>query len=799
MGDNLETGLLKDITVLDLADEKAAFCGKLLADLGAHVIKIEPPGGDISRLKPPMAEVDGSLHSLWFAYHNAGKPCMTMALDHPDGVRAFRQLVKSADIVIETFAPDDLERLGLGYDALQSLNPGVIMVSVTGFGQTGPNRQWQSCDLVAAATGGQAFITGGLRQAPKAPFGEQVYYTASLYAAVGIGLALQARALSGVGRHIDVSLQEAALGAMDHVMLRYFQDGIVAERQGGRHWDRLFAILPCRNGLIHMTPLLHWDTLVGWLDGEGMAADLTDARWSDASYRSDHADHILDILSVWTKAHTVEDLFETSQLMGLPWAPVTAPAEVSASPQLAERQFWQSGDIMESGAARAFPGMPYKFDPSWNDDRQCPSHPDAQNQSEVAPIADFGEPLPKDPAGKGVSDLPALPLQGIRVLDFTRVLAGPFATRLLADFGAQVIKVQTRQTAVGAEDNSSAFFAAWNRNKLGITLDMRRPEAKSLALELAAVSDVIIENFSPRVLDNWDLTYHRFKAVKPDIILTRMSAMGQTGPWRDCTAFAPTIHSLSGHTWLNQDDQNRPGGLGFAHADITAGLYCATAVLAALEARRRTGCGRLIDLSQYEAALTTLGPVLAAAGDRPGTASSMTLYADLLAAPYGCYPCRGLDRWCAIAVMTDAQWQRLVKVLEQPAWAADGERFATMENRKNNAAVLDRYLIEWTRSQEAEALAHKLQQVGIPAGAVQSAADIAKDSHLMSRHVFSSVIHPYLGRPIAERPPIRFMDQPQGPLRPAPMLGQHNEFVFRTLLGLSDKTYTEYLDKGVIG
>ena len=747
MGDNLATGLLKGITVLDLADEKAAFCGKLLADLGAHVIKVEPPGGDISRLKPPMADVDGSRRSLWFEYHNAGKQCMTVALEHPDGERAFRRLVKSADIVIETFAPDYLERLGLGFDILQSVNPGVILASITGFGQTGPNRQWQSCDMVAAASGGQAFITGGPRQAPKAPFGEQVYYTASLFAAVGIGLALQARAFSGFGRHIDISLQEAALGALDHVMVRYFHDGIVAVRQGGRHWDRLFAMLPCRNGLIHVTPLLHWDTLVGWLDGEGMAADLTAARWSDARYRSEHTDHILDILSVWTKAHTVEFLFETSQLMGLPWAPVTAPMEVSASPQLAERHFWQSGDIKETGATCDFPGMPYKFDPSWDDGRHCPPHSGVQNQSGGAPIADLGETLRKDPPGKRPSDSPSLPLQGVRVLDFTRVLAGPFATRLLADFGAQVIKVQTRQTAVGAEDNTSAFFAAWNRNKLGITLDMRRPEAKSLVLELASVSDVIIENFSPRVLDNWDLTYNQLKAVKPDIILARMSAMGQTGPWRDYTAFAPTIHSLAGYTWLNKDDQNRPGGLGFAHADITAGLYCATAVLAALEARRLTGCGQLIDLSQYEAAVATLGPSLAAAaGDGPETASSMTPYADILAAPYGCYPCRGRDRWCAIAVMTDAQWKGLLQVMEHPAWTADGERFATMESRKNNTAVLDRYLIEWTRSQEAEALADKLQQAGIPAGVVQSAADVAKDAHLASRQVFSPLLHPYLGR-----------------------------------------------------
>jgi len=235
-------------------------------------------------------------------------------------------------------------------------------------------------------------------------------------------------------------------------------------------------------------------------------------------------------------------------------------------------------------------------------------------------------------------------LSGMRVLDFTRVLAGPYATRILADFGAEVIKVQSKKTANGAESNTSSYFTTWNRNKRSITLDMSYPEAREIALRLTAISDVVTENFSPRVMLNWGLDYKRLKEVRADLIMVSMSGMGQTGPWKDFVAFGPTIQALSGITYLTSFSKDSPTGLGYSYADHIAGLYAVFAVLAALEYRDRTGRGQYIDLSEYEAMCTLMGPALLDVsvnsedvlpqGNRSGY---------IPAAPYGCYRCSGMQ------------------------------------------------------------------------------------------------------------------------------------------------------------
>ena len=201
-------------------------------------------------------------------------------------------------------------------------------------------------------------------------------------------------------------------------------------------------------------------------------------------------------------------------------------------------------------------------------------------------------------------------LNGLRVLDFSWVLAGPYATRILADFGAEVIKVQSQKTAEGAESNRTGYFNAWNRNKLGITLNMTHPEAAEIVLKLAGISDVVVENFSPRVMSNWGLDYARLREVKSDLIMVSLSAMGQNGPWKDFVAFGPTLQALSGLTYLTSFAQDDPMGLGYAHADHIAGLYTTIAILSALEHRDRTGEGQYIDISEFEAVCTLLGPAL---------------------------------------------------------------------------------------------------------------------------------------------------------------------------------------------
>ncbi|MBW1802620.1 MAG: CoA transferase [Deltaproteobacteria bacterium] len=357
---NNGSGLLTGIRVLDLADEKASFCSKLIADLGAQVIKIERPCGDHSRKIGPFLNDDDTEKSLSFIYNNTSKLSITLNIEDKEGKSIFLRLVEGADAVIETFPPGYLDNKELSFDQLKCINPRLILASVTDFGQTGPKHRYKSCDLVASAAGGQIHVSGSSSTPPLKIFGDQSYYSGSLFAAIGILVALRKRSQDGAGAHLDISLQESAAASLEHVLPRYFNDGIVPVRQGARHWDNAFDIFPCKDGFIHMTLFHQWDTLIEWIASEGMADDLTNEKWQDEQYRNAHVEHVIKVIGRWTKTHTVEELFEQGQLMRFPWAPVQTPMEVTQSPQLKARNFFVPVKHSNDTVGQC-PGIPYKF------------------------------------------------------------------------------------------------------------------------------------------------------------------------------------------------------------------------------------------------------------------------------------------------------------------------------------------------------------------------------------------------------------------------------------------------------
>jgi crotonobetainyl-CoA:carnitine CoA-transferase CaiB-like acyl-CoA transferase len=389
-------------------------------------------------------------------------------------------------------------------------------------------------------------------------------------------------------------------------------------------------------------------------------------------------------------------------------------------------------------------------------------------------------------------------LSGVRIVDLTRVLAGPYATRILADFGAEIIKVQSNKTETGAEINTSAYFSAWNRNKRSITLDLSNPEARELFLKLTAISDIVIENFSPRVMANWGLHYQSLRAVNPELIMVSMSAMGQTGPWKDSVAFGPTIQALSGLTYLTSFNKDDPLGPGYAYGDIVAGLYAVIAILAALEHRDIEGNGQYIDLSEYEALSGLIGPTLMdiVVNQREvlpqGNASHY-----LPAAPHGCYRCAGRGKWCAIAVFTDDEWHALKRVMRNPEWA-EQERFSERSGRQRHALELDALLEQWTVKHDPKALMHILQEAGVPAGVVQSAEDLAQDPHLISREYFVPSEHAGHGLTMADSFPATFTGIKTPRCKAAPLLGEDNHYVFIELLGLEEGEMSSYVERGII-
>jgi benzylsuccinate CoA-transferase BbsF subunit len=372
-------------------------------------------------------------------------------------------------------------------------------------------------------------------------------------------------------------------------------------------------------------------------------------------------------------------------------------------------------------------------------------------------------------------------LKGIRILDFTWVLAGPYATRLLADFGAEVIKVQP--CLPQDEDKfSRGYYNTWNRNKLGITLDVSQPAGIALAKRLAAVSDAVVENFAPRVMANWGLDYQNLKKIKPDIILLSLSTMGSTGPYRDYTGFGPTIQAFSGLTYLTSYPGGPPLGLGTAYADHVGALFACLALLGALEYRRETGEGQHIDISQVEAMVSLLGDAFV-----PGEEKVFQ----------GVYRCQGEDRWCALTVATDEEWANFKKALGSPPWAED-KRFASLASRLKNKKALDELMENWTKVHPAEEVMALLQKKGVAAGVVQSAADLARDPQLKERGFFVELDHPEAGKTISDAAPIRLADTPAVYTRPAPLPGQDNDYVYGELLGLSKREINKLRKQGVI-
>jgi benzylsuccinate CoA-transferase BbsF subunit len=386
-------------------------------------------------------------------------------------------------------------------------------------------------------------------------------------------------------------------------------------------------------------------------------------------------------------------------------------------------------------------------------------------------------------------------LHNIRILDFSWVLAGPYATRLLADFGAEVLKVQPLLPE--AEDKfSRGYYNTWNRNKLGITLNLNKPEGVALAKRLVAISDAVVENFTPRVMANWGLDYDSLKKVKADLIMLSLSTMGGSGSWRDYAGFGLTIQAFSGITYLTSFPGKPPLGLGTSYADHIAGLLACFALLGAVEYRRRTGEGQYIDVSQVEAMASLLGDAVldyTVSGKEVEPVGNSSTEA----APHGVYRCQGDDRWCAIAVFTDKEWLGFKRALGSPPWAED-RRFATLTGRLKNSDELDRLVEGWTRGHTAEEAMVLLQAQGVAAGVVQDASDLAKDPQLKERGFFIELDHPELGKTISDAVPIRLSDTPARYTRAAPVLGQDNDYVYGKLLGMGTDEITELRQQGVI-
>jgi benzylsuccinate CoA-transferase BbsF subunit len=390
------------------------------------------------------------------------------------------------------------------------------------------------------------------------------------------------------------------------------------------------------------------------------------------------------------------------------------------------------------------------------------------------------------------------PLDGTRVLDFTWVVAGPVTTRILADLGADVIKVE-RRGSIDFGDRRGGLSGTLMRGKRSIVLNLDDPRALDIARRLAAVSDVVVDNFSARVMTNLGLDYEALRKVKPDVICVRMTGFGLTGPDRDHVSYGPTLQALTGYTLLMAEPDGPPAGFGYSYSDLAGGNLGSLAVLAALWHRRRTGRGQLVDLSQLEAVASLVGPtLLARALDGATSIPTGNASQEAPGAPHGVYPCAGDDRWIAITIFTDEDWERFATAVGRPAWTHDA-RFATVARRIRHAAELDRLVADWTRPRDAAETMRILQDAGVAAGIVADAEDLcARDPQLAARGHFVDVPTSE-GRTVRiDGPPYVLSDTPAAVGGPGPLLGEHTDEVLSSRLGMSAEDIRMLRADGVV-
>ncbi len=780
-------GPLAGVRVLEFAGWNGVLAGRLLADDGADVVRVVPLEGDPLASEPPFARG----RSLQEAWYNAGKRVVRLDANSENGRDTIARLIAGADILIEDWAPGSVP---VTLAALAS-NSALVRVSVTPFGHGAPHA-WRVNDLVASALCGSVSVTGTAATRPLPGWGNQTHNTVGMYAAICALAGLRAAQLTGLGTHIDLSAHEALVSCTEQVLMEWFFPGVwgpartVAPRQGAVHWSGAYDIFPGRDGRgaqVSVAMRLA-EAILPWLIEDGAAQELADPeRFPNVVAMIRNLPYLMSVVGAWVAGKDTTELFHVAQEKHLPWGVVLSVPEVLESPQIAAREYLTMVPAAHGGEF-ALPGRFYRIG-------GAPWAPSLS--ADVAP-GDIAWPV-RVHAAAGATLPGTRPLEGIRVLDFTHVLAGPFGTRVLGDLGADVIKVSTGSRSSGANSPSHAYFTSWNRNKRNISLDMSRPEGREVARRLALQCDVIVENFSAGVLARWGLDRAGLEAENPRVTVVSMGGMGQDGPWSRFVTFAPTIHALTGLGYLTNPAGNHLLGYGFSLTDHLSGLVGAIASLAGVEQARRTGQGMGVDLAQYEVGLGILGPTLMDAlangthHEPVGARHPFDVYA-----PHGVYPAAGEDEWVAIAVRGDAEFRALCALMDRPS-LADDSRFAAHAGRLANADALDALIDAWTAGQDRYAVMEQCQGAGIAAGAVQRAPDLVnRDPNLAARGFFTTTHSEPWGEHGIDGFPARFNGERPPRYDGVHGLGADTFAVLTELLGIDDQAFAALAAAGAL-
>jgi crotonobetainyl-CoA:carnitine CoA-transferase CaiB-like acyl-CoA transferase len=822
---------LTHLRVVDLTDLRGALAGRMLADLGADVVKVEPPGGDPERLVPPFAgDVAAADRSLPFLFRNLGKRGAVLDLDEPRGWERFVGLCDRADVLIENRAATDPR---LAAPAVRARHPHLVHVTIADRGASGPRSGWRLEPLPAFAASGALWASGFPDRPPCWLPGFQAHDCAAVVAVAGALGALRGRARHGHGDTVEVSVEEAAMASFAPwpiVLADYAGRFPVLPRAYPRDADGPAIVVPVADGwvrLLAITPrqLRALGALVtgraggppaehGSGHGPRRSGVLGAAVTALAHEGFEAANRVMgvvsrlpvrsDLLPAVHAAFTAvrrlagralagrrrDEVVAHGLALGLPIAPVHRPEEFVAAEQTRSRGYFRETGF---GVLAGAPVAPFPVN--------LAATPVALARAAPARGEDTADFPPRPANGAGAPAEVGPPLAGIRVVSFGVGAVVPELCGVLRDLGAEVVKIESaaspdfmrRLSVDPASPNRSFMFNDENRGQLSVCLDLSTEAGRTLARRLCATADVVAENRQGGLLERLGLGYERLRRLRPDLIYVSSQGYGRGGPLGTAPAYGPLAAAFAGVTWLwNHPDAPYPAGSSLEHPDHLAGKLLAVAVLAALAHRERTGEGQQVELSQAEAAAFLLGDVYL---EEPctGRAAAQRGNAAPYACPHGVYPARGDDAWVAIAVVGESAWTRFREAL---GWRDDPD-LATLAGRLAAREALDARVAAWTALRTADEGAAFLQSRGVSASAVARPEDHRADPHLAARGALVTVEDPEVGPVLHVASALRLATTPLAPPGPAPRLGEHTEPILMRLLGLCRDEVQRLIAEGV--
>ena len=787
---------LHGVRVLDLADGKVEMTGRIFADLGADVFRVEPREGAATRTREPMH----SGASLYFEAHNANKRGLALDLTDAQDRDTLRGLVAEADIFIESGRPGELAALGLGIDDLLEINPRLIAVSVSGFGQTGPYRDWIGTNWTQMAIGSVLSRSGIPGRAPVQPPGELAMEAAAVQAAYTALVAYYHRLNTGQGEYVDSSVFESTVQVMDPAL------GVGGSATGGLSMLNLgrgrpdmaylYPIYECADG--HVRALLlskrQWQAMFRWL---GEPEEFNDPKYDTTPGRREIVPELRAAITKLFSDKTGQELLHEVVARGIPIDVLSKPGQV-----LTDEHFIARGSFVDLEIA---PGVVAKAPIGYfeiNGER-------AGLRTAAPKVGEHnGASFGPRPTNWNVDAAPATaaptdrPLEGLRVLDLGVIIVGAETSRMLADQGAEIIKVESAAYPDGVRPPIGLMnesYAAGHRNKLGLGLNLRSPEGLEIFKQLAAKSDIVISNFKPNTMESFGLGYDVLSEINPGIIVIDSSALGNSGPASHRMGYGPLIRSTVGLTGLWRDTTTENGFCDFLtmFPDHVAGRIGAVGLVASLIARARTGKGGVVSVAQAEVILTQLSTEYMRESLEPGSVVASGNVGEF-DAPQGIYLCAGDDEWAAITVETTEQFKALARTIGHPE-LADDARLQTAAGRIANRDEIVELVSAWCAARSPREVTVPLQEAGVPAGFMMRVTELLTDPHIAARNAIRETEHRFLDAPSwQENAPAIFRAIPDPKSGSAPLQGEHTRRIIADVLGKDEAEIQSLLDTGVL-